>query len=202
MAAARKHGNDHSSIIGDFRISVIQEVHLLFSRLQANLPVENRPGSSRTVLCQRAVSVDDVISARTVGYHCDRIADLVFDELDVLAAVFRQLFVGTDAADIAFPAGQNLVYRLRFFQLAGNRKLLCHLTVDFIANANRDFIQIPQNVQNGQRNVSRTSPFFSDDRLSRRIRRRRRLFFSAHPLRHRRFQKQMRLRRLRRNMPW
>ena len=136
----------HDSIIRDFRISVIREVHLSLSRLQANLPVENYPGFLGTVLCQRAVSVDDVISARAVGYHCNRITDLVFDELNVLAAVFRQLFIGPDATDIAFPAGQNLVYRLRFFQLAGNRELLCHLTVDFIADANRDFIQITQNV--------------------------------------------------------
>ena len=107
----------HDSIIRDFRISVIQEVHLSLSRLQARLPVENHPGFLGTVLCQRAVSVDDVISARAVGYHCNRIADLVFDELNVLAAVFRQLLVVPDAADIAFPARQNLVYRLRLFQL-------------------------------------------------------------------------------------
>ena len=57
------------------------------------------------------LSVNDILTSGTVTNHGDGISDALFDEFDVLSAVFGKLIVFLNTADVFFPAGKSLVYR-------------------------------------------------------------------------------------------
>ena len=58
-----------------------------------------------------------------------------------------------DSTDIAFPSRKLLNNRFCFLKLHSCREFCCYLSVDLIACANRDLIQISQNIQYCKSNV-------------------------------------------------
>ena len=69
----------------------------------------NFPVNQVNLLC---VSVDDIVSSRSVGNHGDRVSDLLFHELDVLSAVLWKILIVLNSTDIAFPSRKLLEDRL------------------------------------------------------------------------------------------
>ena len=57
-----------------------------------------------TLPAKRTLPIDNILSARSVGNHRDRVSDLLLDKFHVLAAVLRKLLVTLDTPDFAFPA--------------------------------------------------------------------------------------------------
>src|SRR5699024_6037647 len=99
------------------------------------------------------ISVNDIISSRTVADHRKRITHFFFDELDIIPAVLREILVFPDAADITLPARKRLKYRFCLFNEVCHREICGDLSVDLISHAHRDLIQIPQNVKYSKRNI-------------------------------------------------
>ena len=74
-------------------------------------------------------------------------------ELYIFSAVFRKILIFFDSTDIAFPSRKLLNNRFCFLKLHSCREFCCYLSVDLIACANRDLIQISQNIQYCKSNV-------------------------------------------------
>ena len=75
---------------------------------------------------------------------------MFFYELYIFSAVLRKILIFFDSTDIAFPSRKLLNNRFCFLKLHSCREFCCHLSVDLTADANRDLIQISQNIQNSQ----------------------------------------------------
>ena len=99
------------------------------------------------------IAEDNIISSRPIADHCDRISDLLFFELDVLSAVFREFLVIFNAAYVCLPSRKSLVYRFCLLQKMRNRELCRHFTVDLIFHAHRNLVQISQHIEHRKRNV-------------------------------------------------
>ena len=78
---------------------------------------------------------------------------MFFYELYIFSAVFRKILIFFDSTDIAFPSRKLLNNRFCFLKLHSCREFCCYLSVDLIACANRDLIQISQNIQYCKSNV-------------------------------------------------
>ena len=83
----------------------------------------------------------------SVTYHCDGITDLLFDELDVLSTILRKLFVVLDSSDIAFPSRKCLINGLSLVEEVSNREFCCNFSVDIIAYAYRNLIEVAEYVK-------------------------------------------------------
>ena len=126
-----------------------------------------------------------IFTCRTVAYHSNFKANLVFDKLNIFAAVFWQLIIFGYAGNIALPTGRAVNTGFAFSSRAVTGSP-CYLAVNFVADANLDFIKIRKCVYNCKNRVgctpeprsrnglqhSQTSPFCAVCRLWRRIRRR------------------------------
>ena len=62
---------------------------------------------------------------------------MLFDELDVLSAVLREIFVVLDSSDVAFPSGKSFKHGLCLVKEVSYRELCCNLSVNVVANAYR-----------------------------------------------------------------
>ena len=105
---------------------------------------------------QLFISVDDIVSSRSVGNHGDRISNLLLNELDVFSAVLRKILIILDSADIAFPAWKLLDHRFCFLKLSCGRELSGDFSVDIISYANRNLIQVSKYVKYRKCNISST----------------------------------------------
>ena len=103
-----------------------------------------------SVLFSLLFPINNIIPSRSVGNHRDRHFQFFLNKLNILPAVFRQLLIILNSADICLPARQLLIDRLCFGKLYCRREILCHLAVNLIANTNWQFIQISQYIQNGE----------------------------------------------------
>ena len=95
------------------------------------------------------------MSFGSVGHDRDGITDLFFNEFDVIAAVFRKVFVVPDAADVAFPAGKVDIYGFGLGEKSCHREFLCPDAVDLIGNTDRDLIEVAQNIEDCKCHVGR-----------------------------------------------
>ena len=83
-----------------------------------------------------------MITVRTNGNNADFNADHFTQTVQVGLRFLRQVFIGTDAADVAFPALEGFVDRFCLGQDGqGGRTLSDGLAVDFPACAHRDVLQ-------------------------------------------------------------
>ena len=109
---------------------------LRIAKLQSN---KSNPGIA-FLICQM-----DLISSRAIGNHGDRETNLLFYEFDVFSAVFRQIFVFLDTADIAFPSRQSLhAPALPFPAVLVVGKSVDFFAVDVVSYTYRNLIQIVQ----------------------------------------------------------
>ena len=99
------------------------------------------------VVLKSTFSVDDICSCRTVTYHCDGITDLLFDKFYIFSAILRKLFVVLDSSDIAFPSRKCLINGLGLVEEVSNRELCCYFSVDVIAYAYRNLIEVAEYVK-------------------------------------------------------
>ena len=138
------------------------------------------------------LSVYYFFSLRTVGNHCDRLADLLFDKENIVLCFLRELVEFLDASYVALEAGKCFENRFCFLEHMCVREILNDFSVNLVACANLDLVKIAETVESGQANLScalnlntvasRTSPYDGDGLLLRRIRRHRRRDYAFYRL--------------------
>ena len=82
-------------------------------------------------------------------------ADLLLDELNIVLSFLRELIVFGKTSDLtlALPGRQIFDNGLASVELCGIREILCDDAVDLISRADRDLIQITQNVEVCEGNI-------------------------------------------------
>lgn len=85
-------------------------------------------------------SVDNILSAWSVGDHGDGESQLLLYELNIFPAVLRQILVFLNASDIAFPSRQDLQHRFCLFQKMCGWEFCGYFPVNFISHTYRDLI--------------------------------------------------------------
>ena len=89
-----------------------------------------------------------MITVRTNGNNADFNADHFTQTVQVGLRFLRQVFIGTDAADVAFPALEGFVDRFCLGQDGKvGRNIFDGLAVDFPSCSNLDFIQTIKDIQ-------------------------------------------------------
>ena len=78
---------------------------------------------------------------------------MFLNELNILPAVLRQIFIFFDSADVAFPSRQSLQNRFCFLKQCSCRKFCCYFSINLISCADRNFIQISKNIKNCESNI-------------------------------------------------
>ena len=99
--------------------------------------------------------VGGVFSAGAGGEMGGANADGVFNEFDIAAGVFGEVFPALRTADIAFPAVEDGVNRFGPVERRGGGELPDHSPIDLIAGADRDLVEIAERVDQGQGDVGR-----------------------------------------------
>ena len=95
------------------------------------------------------------MSLGSVGHDGDRVSDLFFNKLDIVAAVQGKIFVFPDAADVALPSGKGDVNGFCPGEESGHRKFLRPDAVDFVGDTDGDFIEVAQDIENSKRYIGR-----------------------------------------------
>ena len=99
--------------------------------------------------------VNNIIPPGPVRHHGDRIPDLLLDELDVVPAILRQVLIFPDRADITLPPGELLPDGPGLRQKMRHRELGRRDAVDVVCHADRDLVEVAQNVEDCERHVCR-----------------------------------------------
>ena len=85
-----------------------------------------------------------------VGYG---VAERLFNVFNILSGVYRELFPLGYALDIALPAIENLINGLSTVELGGAGEIGGNFAINFVADYNRNLIEIAENVDEGEGNV-------------------------------------------------
>ena len=86
------------------------------------------------------ISVNNIVSSRSVGNHSDGESNLFFYKFNIFSAVLRQILIFFDSTDITFPSWQFLQNRFCFLKLYSSREICGNLTVNIICSTNRYLI--------------------------------------------------------------
>ena len=81
---------------------------------------------------------------------------MALDEVHIVFAGLRKLIVFLDAPDVAFPARKGLIDRLCLLQERCYREVRGDLSVDLVAHAYLDLIQVAKGVQDRKGNLGGT----------------------------------------------
>ena len=93
------------------------------------------------------LSVYNFFSLRTVGNHCDRFADFLLNEENIVLCFLRELVEIPDTSDVALEARKSYKNRLCLLEHMSVREILYDLSVNLIAGANLDLVKIAETVE-------------------------------------------------------
>ena len=91
---------------------------------------------------------NDVLTSWSVRYHCNRVSNLLLNELDVFSAVLRKLFILLDTTDITVPSWKLFKNWFCFFKIMCRWEVCCNLSINLISYTYRNLFQVSKHIKN------------------------------------------------------